>query len=171
MNRFPLFKAVVVSLFFATAGVIGYLWYPGHGLPILGVFYATLTVNTFVSMLFYANLFPSLSPLEWACELLLVALYVALAGALNAIPLFEAIALTMFVVATLKYTHLLRRGEHLPTLKKKITIDLLGILLCTLCLIAALCGFALQSAYILTVTFVLANIYLLIVSPMYRVVE
>lgn len=170
MTAPTLFKAIAVSTLFAGAGLLGYVWYPGQGVPVLGLFYAILVVNTYFSIQFYDHLFPRLRLIDWAIEIALVFLYLGLAATLHSVILFEVIGLLLFVVAAAKYTVLLGQGMHEKTLHKKIRIDLLGVLLFVFGLTLAAAGFELESAWAVTALFFAANLYLLFIKPMYRVV-
>lgn len=158
-----------VCAFFTCAGVVGYAWYPGDGVPMLGIFFITLTVNTYFSIRFYTELLPALTFIDRFIDAVLAVLYIGLAAALSSIFLFELIGLILFSVATAKYILLLTRGAYAATLRKKIGIDTLGTLLFALCLAVSLAGFETISAWALAVLFFVANVYLLLLNPMYRV--
>jgi hypothetical protein len=55
------------------------------------------------------------------------------------------------------------------TIKRKIFIDALGIVLSALALAGSFSGYARASAWLLALTFVIANIYLLAIRPMYQI--
>ena len=52
-------------------------------------------------------------------------------------------------------------------LRRKIVIDGLGLLLCSAAFVGTLAGHPLESAWVQTILFGLANVYLLIIKPMY----
>lgn len=137
----------------------------------LGIFFITLTVNTYFSIRFYTELLPALTFIDRFIDAVLAVLYIGLAAALSSIFLFELIGLLLFSVATAKYILLLTRGAYEATLRKKISIDVLGILLFALCLAVSLAGFETISAWSLAALFLGANVYLLLLNPMYRVAE
>jgi fatty acid desaturase len=57
------------------------------------------------------------------------------------------------------------------TLWRKMAIDSLGGLLCLVALIGALSGYEIESTWALALVFLVANVFLLLVQPMYRVFD
>jgi hypothetical protein len=74
----------------------------------------------------------------------------------------------MFIVATIKYACLLNKIPQPKLLKRKIIIDLVGVSGCALILGGILAGYTELSLWTLAVSFLIANFFLLIVWPMYR---
>lgn len=170
MNITPTKKALLVSALFACAGVVEYVFYPGNGVPALGLFFIVLTVNTYFSIRFYAKLFPHPAFVDHLIDATLVVLYLGLATTLSSILLFEYIGFLMFVVATTKYALLLRQRSYESTLRKKIRIDTYGIMLFAFCTIVSIARYEVMSSWMLALLFLGANVYLLIFKPMYRVI-
>jgi hypothetical protein len=134
------------------------------------LFYAVLVVNTWFSIRFFSRL-PPVDRDESAIDGLLTVLYIGLALSIGRVVPFIAIAATMFFVAVAKYS-LLRPVLNLPrTLGRKMAIDALGGLLCLAALFGALAGFEWASAWALALVFLVANVFLLLVEPMYRVFD
>ena len=166
----PSQKAIAVCAFFAGTGLISYLFYPGQGLPALGIFFATLVVNTYYSIKFFSQLFPRLRYEDSCVDVALVALYAGLAWALSSVFLFEVIGLAIFLVAIGKYALLREQGAHGAVLQRKMQINSLGVALFASCLLITLAGFEAISAWALAALFFAANVYLLLLNPMYRTV-
>jgi hypothetical protein len=75
----------------------------------------------------------------------------------------------VFVAAPIKYVLMLDHVPHHGFLKRKLLIDLSGTALCALALLGAvLLGYPLVSAWALAIVYTIANIYHLVINPMYR---
>ena len=169
----PRAKALVVTCVFAFAGILG--WYfaetdspDGLLLLPLVIFYATLTVNTYFSIKLFSSITPLHDQIHQLFDLLMVAAYFVLAYTFFSPQAFFLAALFLFIFALLKYILLLGVIPHLQLLKRKITIDLFGTLLCASVVAGAYMGFVTESAWALAILFLIANIYLLFINPMYR---
>jgi hypothetical protein len=165
----PRTRAVVASVLFTLAGIWAIF---AHGIssefvfPQL-LFYVVLTINTFFSVRFYA----AFTPVLWFQTFIdgvLVFSYIALAFSIGTALPFSIAALVIFTVAPIKYAHLLKKTPYDATLRRKILIDILGTVLCGTTVLLTLVGFELQAAWLLAIAFAVANIYLLIINPMYR---
>lgn len=165
-------KEVLATVLFAGAGVAGLAlssadW--AARAPV-ALFYATLVVNTWFSIRFFSRL-PPTDRDESLIDGILTVLYLALAFAIGRTIPFLAIATLLFVAAVSKYA-LLRGVVPFPrTLRRKMFIDFLGVLLCLAALLGAVAGFEMESAWALALAFLAANIFLLLVRPMYRVFD
>jgi hypothetical protein len=165
-------KAVLATGFFTAAGIAG-LFLSGASweerAP-TALVYAVLVVNTWFSVRFFSRL-PPIDRNELAIDGLLTVLYVALAFAIGRIIPFIAIATVLFFVAVGKYALLLPVLNLPRTLRRKMFIDALGGLLSLSALIGALLGYELKSAWAFALIFLVANGFLLLVQPMYRVFD
>jgi hypothetical protein len=134
------------------------------------LFYAVLVINTWFSVRFFSRL-PPIDRDESAIDGLLTVLYIALALAIGRNVPFIAIATVLFFAATAKYALLLRIMDLPLTLRRKMAIDSLGGLLCLVALTGALLGNEIESTWALALVFLAANVFLLLVQPMYRVFD
>lgn len=164
----PTLKAWAVSLGFAVVGLLSaMLLAPQNAFLAPHVaFYATLTLNSFFSI----RLFSSIQPRSFSqgiADAGLVVTYVGLAFSIGYPLLFAFFALGVFIAAPPKYALMLGVIPHPRLLKRKILIDIAGTALCALVLAGTLLGYELESAWILASVFALANLYLLLVRPMY----
>ena len=172
----PQIKALIVTSVFAFAGILG--WYFAEStspdplllLP-LAIFYATLTVNTYFSVKLFASITPLHDYIHQLFDLLMVAAYFVLAYTFFSPQAFFLAALFLFIFALLKYILLLGVIPHLQLLKRKIIIDLFGTLLCASVVAGAYLGYVTESAWVLATLFLLANIYLLLINHMYRLID
>lgn len=132
------------------------------------LFYATLVVNTFFSIRFFGRIAPTTRKSSVIDSILLVA-YLALAGVIGRPLVFPSVVTLLFSAATLKYVAFLKGSAYRSTLRRKIIIDLLGVALAGSYLAISLLGYSSVSAWGFTAVFLIANMYLLMVRPMYRV--
>ena len=101
-------------------------------------------------------------------DLILASLYVAGAVLIGQRLPFIMVALCLFIVATIKYAMLLPNNQEFRLiLANKIAIDSLGSLLCTLGVCGVLLGYGRQTDIALAALFAAANVYLLLIRPMY----
>ena len=131
------------------------------------IFYLVLTINTFFSIQFFTPLTPR-SIYQVLVDAALVAIYIGLALSIGFPTQFAFFALLVFVVAPMKYAHKLDLIPHTRLIRKKILIDLWGTLMCTGVVGLTIFGLPILAAWILAVLFAIANIYLLLMNPMYR---
>ncbi|OGG79760.1 hypothetical protein A3A39_04550 [Candidatus Kaiserbacteria bacterium RIFCSPLOWO2_01_FULL_54_13] len=166
----PTGKAWIACLLFALVGIVGWTK-TGSGttesFPLL-LFYGVLLVNTFFSIRAFSAITPANS-IQIFFDAILVVVYCALAFSFGSAFLFSFVSGVLFVVSIAKYFHL----KHLITLssgllQRKIKINALGALLSLFAFSVAAAGFSEAAAWILSAIFVLANIYLLAINPMYR---
>lgn len=163
-------KEVVATILFTAAGIAGVLLSPAEWRDILpgAIFYAVLVVNTWFSIRFFSNL-PPMERDESVIDGILTLLYVALAFTIGRTIPFLAVAAVLFAFAVPKYALLLRLIDFPHTLKRKMVFDTLGTLLCVVVLIGAFAGYPMESMWALAIVFTLANLVLLTIWPMYRV--
>ncbi len=165
-------REVVATILFTAAGIVGLVLSPADWPTVLpgAIFYAVLVVNTWFSIRFFSNL-PPIERDESVIDGILTVLYIALAFALGRTLQFISIATLLFAFAVPKYALLLRLIDFPLTLKRKMVFDTLGTLLCVAALIGMLVGFPMESLWALAIIFALANLILLTVWPMYRVLD
>lgn len=159
-------RARLAVCLFATAGVVGWMIAPDSetSLP-LALFYATLTLHTYFSVRFFPTpprMRDQLADIAIAICYLLVAIFIK-----NPIA-FTFFAAGIFFLSVLKYSLLLGEFPHTEPLKRKIRVNLLGGVFCLAILLGILSGYALLSVWIFAIVFIIANIYLLLLNPLYR---
>lgn len=159
-------KAFLTSLGFVIAGLVGWAYAPDARLALpLIFFYGTLAVNTYFSMNFFKT--PN-TPLSHAIDVLLAVLYLLLAATFADPLVFMFVALCLFILATIKYRYFMRSFEYKNALARKIKIDFLGVLFCAAILFVIALGYVALGEWVFALVFLLANIYLLILHPMYQ---
>lgn len=165
----PFSRAVLATTYFTLAGVLGVLFVAPHNMYVLphALFYAVITLNTFFSVRLYASIQPAAAA-QYALDALLTGIYTALALSIGRPEWFAAAALAIFIAATPKYAHMLGRIPHDALLRRKILIDLSGVAFCALVFAGTAFGYPYESAWVLAVVFALANVYHLLIHPMYR---
>jgi hypothetical protein len=172
----PRVKAMIITAIFILAGIMGGFFADTqlgdiYLLPPLLIFYAVLTLNTYISIVLFSGITPMHDGPQRFIDFILFALYLTLAFALQNPIMFFVILLFIFIVAPIKYMLLLGRIPHPRLLKKKVLIDLLGTLMSACVLAIALLGYVSTAAWLLAGLFSLANVLLLIVNPMYRLID
>ncbi|MDO8562146.1 MAG: hypothetical protein Q7S05_05005 [bacterium] len=131
------------------------------------IFYAVLVLNTFFSIRFYAKIQPK-NVSQATIDVILVLTYIVLGLSLGRPVAFVFAALCLFIAAPIKYMLMLGLIPYEALLKRKILIDSQGTALCALVLAGTLAGYAFASAWAFAILFTLANVYLLLIRPMYR---
>ena len=165
----PATKALFATAVFSLAGIVSVVLVAPHNeflVPHI-LFYAVLTLNSYFSVRFYSAIQPK-SISQTLVDTLLVVVYLGLALSIGQPLSFALFALFVFIVATPKYA--LMRGviPHDALLRRKILIDLSGVAFCALVVVCTLLGYSWESAWVLGVGFALANVYHLLIYPMYR---
>lgn len=164
-------KAVVACSAFAVAGVIGSSLLPsGTEAPILAGYYAVLVLNTFFSIRAFAAITPK-NTVQGVFDGVLALIYIALACSFGSVLQFSAFSFVLFALAIGKYAHLNTLIARKNFLRRKMRINGLGALLSAVAFVTALMGFSTLAAWMLFVFFALANVYLLGINPMYRMIE
>lgn len=172
----PSTKALVASTIFGVAGVIG--WYFAKSqvedatllIPLL-VFYATLTINTYSSIKLFSSMIPVDDIVQECLDFVLVIIFLSLAYSLRNPTWFFLMTLFLFIVAPIKYICLLGRIPHPKLLKRKLYIELLGTLLVAGVVAGAVLGYPKESAWTLAIVFAIANVYWLLINPMYKIID
>ena len=169
MHIQPRTKASIVSIFFAIVGLIFTAAIADKMAALPGIiFYHVFIFNTFFSVQLFASLTPPESRIQMIVDGLLFLVNLYLATLLGSPSQFVFWTLILFIVATTKYAFLLGLVLHPNLLKRKILIDLSGAMLCTLSLGGIVAGYEKTSIWLFSGAFVLANIYFLLIKPMYR---
>ncbi len=169
MSLSPQQKTNCVTAGFATIGVIAAHtkisdW--ATAAPLV-IFYVTLLINTYFCVRTFAALVPAHHRPQQIFDALLGTTYVALAFTLPSPFFFTLAATLLFALATLKYIALINSLGYSPFLHKKTLIDATGTLACVLALGGITIGQPVFATNLWALAFVIANIYLLVVNPMY----
>mgnify|MGYP003394456233 CR=1 FL=1 len=168
----PSLKALVVTVLFALAGVAGFMMSEKTPTTLpLAIFYATLTLNSYFSIKLFSSIVPPDDKKQWVVDGLLVVSYLALAWFISNPIFFFLAILFLFIIAAFKYTLLLGTISHPKLLKKKIFIDLCGVLMGAIAVTLAGFGFVIETAWAVAIAFVLANVLLLFIRPMYKIID
>ncbi|MBI5469938.1 hypothetical protein HY968_01260 [Candidatus Kaiserbacteria bacterium] len=130
------------------------------------IFYALLVGNTYFSIRFFAPLIV-ISWKQITVDCVLVVLYIVLALSLGYSLLFPLVATMLFLLATVKYAIELSGSLHADVFGRKMRIDMLAAALCAASFFMAF-AYPQVSAWTLTGIFSAANVYLLFMSPMYK---
>ncbi len=160
--------ALLISLGFLAVGIGAWLSLVPDSTTALphALFYLILIANTYFSIAFFSRIDAATVP-QRVLDVVLGANYLLLAASIGRPALFESIGSSLFALATIKYM-LLVRIVNLKVVRRKIRIDLFGCGLCAAALAGSLIGYRLESAWAMTVVFAIANVYLLILRPMYQ---
>jgi hypothetical protein len=161
--------AWIATITFSFVGVWSFLYWAPQTPELLpqAIFYAVLVLNTYFSIQFYAKIEPR-NASQATIDTILVLIYIVLGLSLGHPVVFTVAALCLFIAAPVKYMLMLGKIPYEALLRKKIRIDGQGTALCAAVLLGTLAGYGPASAWVLAVLFSLANIYLLLVRPMYR---
>ena len=169
MMRHPTVKALLATAVFALLGAWTFLYRAPQTPELLpqAIFYVILVINTFLSIQFYSRIQPQ-NFSQQAMDAALFITYAALALSLGRPLEFVLANVCLFALAPFKYMLMVGLIPYDTLLKRKIRIDSSGTALSVLILIATLAGYALPGAWALAALFAIANVYLLLISPMYR---
>jgi hypothetical protein len=134
----------------------------------LGIFFAFLILNTYPSLRLFSSLVPMEDGKHALADLMIALIYVFLAASFADPQRFALCATVLFLVAAGKYGLMLYDIPHPKLLERKIRVDLLGALLCCSVLAAMNAGYVFQASWFLAIIFALANVYVLMIRPLYR---
>lgn len=166
----PKNKTIITTCLLSAAGIFG-LVYSGidiyTSLPLI-IFYFIITLNTYFSLKLFTSLVLQQTFIQHLVDAALIAFYLMLAFSFNFPVRFIFAVTILFVCATLKYALLLGVIDYPVLLKKKIIIDIMGILLGLTSLGGILMGYPILSSWYIAIVFALGNIFFLIIRPMYR---
>ena len=162
-------KSWLATCAFALAGIIAVLFYSIVSPFLLPHFiiYTALVINTFFSIRFWAALQPN-DVRQLLVDAVLIVAYLALAFSMGEPTYFAFTTFALFGLATVKYVLMRGCTSHGALVERKISLDALGALACALLILGMLLGYALEATWFFAVGFTLANVYLLLVRPMYR---
>jgi hypothetical protein len=166
----PQTRAWLATGAFAIAGIAAFFYVAPNTRLVWpdAIFYGVIVLNTFFSIRLFARISPA-QTYQAVVDTTLVLCYVALALSLGTMWAFPFFALCIFIAAPLKYILMLGETPYDKLMKKKLLIELLGTALCAFALLGAtILDYPLASAWALAIVFSLANVYLLIIHPMYR---
>ena len=170
MKITPKKKAAITTLFFAIIGIIGWFFLATdwlYSLP-LGIFYATLTLNTYFSIVLFSKIIPQNSKVQNLFDGLLVLSFIGLALGLGNVTFFIFFDLVLFVFATTKYAFMLNKTNHPKLMKRKILVDLFGVFGATFTIGNILLGYETNGVWLLTIAFVFVNIIIFSIWPLYK---
>ena len=165
----PTVKTWTATIAFSLAGIISALFYSIVSPFLLPHFiiYALLVLNTYFSIRFWSALQPQDSR-QFLIDAILVLAYLALAFSIGEPTYFAFAAFALFALATFKYVLMRGHTSYEAVVERKIHIDALGALACAVLVLGMFLGYALEATWLFAVGFALANVYLLLIRPMYR---
>lgn len=131
-----------------------------------GAFLAVLLLNTVFSIRFFGPMIRR-DAWQWLLDGVLLAIYAWVVLSVGQAVAFPLAATALFVVASLKYVAAWDSIPH-HVLRRKVTIDLSGAVLCVAALVTAVAGYPLLAAVGLAIIFALANVVVLWLRPMYQ---
>lgn len=161
-------KAGIATSIFVLEGIIFYL-YNNSAYPALVIFYIVLCFNTFFSIRLFDSLLSSRHINQKIIDAVLFVLYTSLAWNLSNPVNAMIITVVLFLTATYKYTHMITYVPHTELLRRKISIDNTGSALTFLVCIGIIMSGNTSLLWYWTVIFILANIYLFTIMPLYKV--
>ena len=160
--------AACATVGFTAAAVAGSLWTVrdwASSWPLLG-FYALLVINTFFSIRCFSSIAPRQAAPQIVIDCALVALYFYLAFQFANVTRFLWVSVVLFLVAILRHAFMLHTPGYVKLLTRKLLLNLLAAAGCGAALVGVAVGLP-QSLVIWLGGFLLANIYILLVSKMY----
>ncbi len=161
-------REIGATVLFALAGLVGLVISPAPWAARLpnALFYAVLVVNTYYSVRFFDSL-PPADRDERVVDGALAVVYVLLSLAIGSHAWFALASTLLFAIAIVKYALLTRVMDRRDILNRKMAIDATGLVLCAATLAGTFAGYSLASAWVQAIVFILANVYLLAIRPMY----
>ena len=165
----PTAKSIFATSAFSLAGIVSLLFYSVVSPFLLPHFiiYALLVLNTYFSIRFWSALQPKDSR-QLLIDSVLVVTYLALAFSMGEPTYFSFTAFALFALATVKYVLMRGRTSYEAVVERKTGIDALGALACAALTLGLFLGYALEATWLFAIGFTLANVYLLLIKPMYR---
>ncbi|MCC7004529.1 hypothetical protein IT397_01260 [Candidatus Nomurabacteria bacterium] len=171
MNIILKIKPIIATVIFALFGIYSSIFIVTDwklSLPLV-IFYFILTINTFFSIKLFTKIIDPKNVSQIVIDTILFCLYFLLAYKVDSYFWFSVVILALFIVAIVKYIFLLNLLQYQDLLNKKIFINSLGTVACILNYLFAAFDYGFQSAWALVIVFAVANIYLLVINPMYRI--
>ena len=160
--------AVCATVVFTAAAVTGSLCTVRDGAeswPLMG-FYTILVINTFFSIRCFSSIPSRQSLPQIATDGTLVALYLYLAFQFADVRQFLWVSVALFLLAILRHAFLLRTPGYVKLLTRKMFLNLLAAVGCGAALVGVAVGLPQPLVWWLG-GFLLANIYILLMSKMY----
>lgn len=160
--------AACATVGFTAAAVAGSLVTVGDwaaSWPLLG-FYTLLLINTFFSIRCFSSIAPRQAVAQIVTDCALVALYVYLAFQFANVTRFLWVSVVLFLVAILRHALMLQTPNYVKLLTRKMLLNLLAAAGCGAALVGVAVGLP-QSLVWWLGGFLLANIYILLMSKMY----
>ena len=133
----------------------------------LAIFYVILILNTYFSVKLFSGITPKDNILQNIIDIILGTFYVLMLLNLNSPVSFYFLTLALFIFACMKYTFLLGVIDYPALLKRKIFVDLLGVLGCVIILALAVFNYSF-AGWLFAGGFFIANIFVLWLWPIYR---
>jgi hypothetical protein len=166
----PHTKALLAVFLFSLssiAGAFARLPVTPDMIPLL-VFHALLLINTFFSIRCFAAITPQNNMLQNILDSIIGGIYLAIPFAFHSPLLFVSGTALLFTVATLKYIFLQQLLGGTRLLRRKLVADAGGAVLCLAALGGIWLGYTALATALWVGIFFCANIYLLIIAPLYK---
>ena len=166
----PKQKALIATLFFTAFGLTGFALNAAEWqttLPLF-IFYLILVFNTYFSVGLFSSIIPTNNTLQKVIDLFLLIIYTTLAFSVSNPMQFIYSCSLLFIVASAKYVFLIGLVEQPKLLKRKILVDLSGVLACLFAFGGVITGHRTLSLWSLTLVFAFANTLLFSIWPLYH---
>ena len=154
-------------------GLATFMAASGAGDPFLKttlfVFYCLLIVSTFFSVRFFMQITPLRDWRQQLMNVLLLAIFVLLATRFDDPLTFIILVALLFSLATVKYILLAWVIEDELALSQKILVDSLGTAVSILVILGVAAGYEVLAIFGGGIIFLLANIYIIVIKPIYVV--
>jgi hypothetical protein len=181
MMHDPKFRARAVTIFFTIAFVIlgpfhstvftnGRFAQSGWAgaLPIL-IFLALLLIHTYHAVRSITSITPPRLAFPHLYDAALVVAYLALPVSLWYGSVFYLVATFLFAVASMKYALLLGRTTGETLIRKKLIVDIGGVLGCLTAYTGDVMGMTRVTDWVFSLGFIAASVYLFYIRPLYIV--
>lgn len=156
------------TVFAVLGGIAAVITAPDIGMVLpLELFYAVLLVNTYFSIRCFLSIIPRGDRRQQVANATLVTLYIMLPMSFGNARWFMVFCTLLFTIATLKHILLLGIITERRLLRKKIITDGVGAIASLAVLGGVMAGYPKISAYLWLVAFGIANVYLLLIKPLY----
>lgn len=163
--------ATIMTLIYTTLGLVGVFYLVTDwmvSLPIV-VFYFLILVSTHLSVSFFLSIIPEHGYLQKVINGALLVIYFILAFTLNNPLNFMIVTALLFSVSTTKYLLMVEEHPHKKLLWRKVSVQTLGTIACILTILGILSGYTLVATSLWLVCFIIANIYIISIKPLYRI--
>ncbi len=161
-------RAIIITSIFVIEGLMSLLYLHG-AYTALVIFYAVLCFNTFFSIKLFDSLGFTNNTNQRIVDAALFFIYTDLAFSLNQPEKAMVLVVALFLIATYKYTHLLNLSTHNKLLRRKISVDNGGSLISFMICIGVILKHDYSLLWYWAVIFIVANIYLFTISPLYKI--